>query len=88
MLNFNSMIEEAMDEAMANYVTSTEYQTANRNVNNEIAKFRNSLTSSKQAEDFNHIINLISNQNADLAVAAFTAGVETGAAIKEQLITN
>lgn len=76
-------IADNFDDAMKAYTTSDDYKQSQQNINTELAQFRESLTEHQKVE-FNHLINLIGDDNSALLTRAYTTGVIDGIALRNE----
>lgn len=77
-------IIDAYDDVMASYYESENYQNEAHEIDNQIADFR-SVLSPSQTRQFNHIINLLSDQYAGIAGEAFYRGVTQGVNLRSDV---
>ena len=70
-------ILDAFDDSMVSYLCSKEYREADRELNQQIADLRSTL-SPDQALQFNRILNRLSDQHSEAALEAFYRGFIKG----------
>lgn len=84
-MNFESFIEETMDEAMRPYTDSEAYKTGRTQINEKIEAFQDKLTSTEQKTEFLQLIDMINDGDAEFSVHAYKLGVKTGISFQKQL---
>ena len=81
---FEDYFVETMEEAMISYTKTEAYRSRRTAVNTRIAEFRSAL-SDEQKKEFNVILNMINEADADFAVKAYLTGAENGMALKKEV---
>ena len=77
-MKLDDYLEDQMENSMMDYTGSNEYQAKHTTISEMCTQFKNSLSSKEQQEQFNQILNLLSDEHADFAVAAFKRGFREG----------
>jgi len=85
MTALENSIADSMDEAMQPYITSDEYRMPRTAINQKLTEFRSTLNDSQQ-RDFNRLLDMINDADADFASKAYVYGAVNGIALREQVL--
>lgn len=78
-------IADSMEESMQPYIDSEEYQSSKDAINTKIVNFRSGLNPAQQKE-FNLLMDMINDADAEFSAKAFVIGAVNGIALREQVI--
>jgi hypothetical protein len=75
--DLRDFVLDEFDDSMVGYLCSKEYRETDRELNQQIADFRSTL-SPDQALQFNRILNCLSDQHSEVALEAYYRGFIKG----------
>lgn len=85
MLVLENYIADSMEDAMQPYISTDAYTVPRAAISQKLASFRATLNESQQRE-FNLLMDMINNADADFALKAYVYGAVNGMALGEQVL--